>query len=82
MLYTGVTNDLERRLFEHESASPTSFTGKYTCGYLPYCQFFQFLDDAIAREKQIKGWNRKKKMELIDSFNLNWLFLNNRISEP
>ena len=81
VLYTGVTNNLARRLTEHKLATDASFTGRYRCHYLLYYQRFQFIDDAITREKEIKGWNRKKKMELIDDFNPNWRFLNSQVSD-
>lgn len=81
VLYAGVTNNLGRRLEEHRNASLESFTGKYKCHYLLYYERFQFANDAIAREKEIKGWKRKKKMELIDSFNPHWLFLNNEVND-
>jgi putative endonuclease len=79
VLYTGVTNDLERRLTEHYFNSNASFTGKYNCHFLLYFEEYQYINDAIAREKQIKGWIRKKKVELINSENPNWNFLNEKI---
>jgi putative endonuclease len=81
VLYTGVTNDLKRRLSEHAQSSPRSFTGKYKCYYLIYWEWFQFVEDAIAREKEIKGWNRSKKEVLIARLNPNWDFLNDQIME-
>ena len=82
VLYTGVTNDLKRRLFEHEEDSKTlkkHFTGKYNCYYLVYFERFQYIDHAIEREKEIKGWVRKKKLELIRSFNPEFKFLNEEL---
>jgi putative endonuclease len=81
VLYTGVTNNLERRLSEHDEPSNNRFTGKYNCRYLLYWERFQYVDDAIAREKQIKGWRRQKKVLMINGFNPNWEFLNERIKE-
>ena len=81
VLYTGVTDNLERRLWEHAQESTNSFTGKYKCHYLLYWQRFQFIQDAISREKEIKGWTRAKKESLINGFNPNWEFLNEEIKE-
>jgi putative endonuclease len=82
VLYTGVTNDLKRRLFEHESdakGSKLSFAGKYNCYHLIYFEEFIDITQAIAREKEIKGWVRKKKIDLINSFNADWKFLNSEL---
>jgi putative endonuclease len=78
VLYTGVTNDLSRRLYEHEHGEGRGsiFTGKYNCHYLLYYERFQYIAHAIKREKEIKGWTRKKKETLITEFNPQWDFLN------
>ena len=68
-IYVGVTNDLERRVAEHKSGSIPGFTQKYNCKKLVYYESFSDIDQAISREKQIKGWIRKKKDVLIDSLN-------------
>ena len=72
-LYTGVTNDLERRLYEHRNElDPNSFSAKYHIHKLVY---YEETDDpytAITREKQIKGWNRKRKNKLIETKNPHW----------
>ncbi len=71
-LYTGVTNDLERRLFEHREGLVEGFTRKYNCHRLVY---FEQADDpmaAIVREKQIKAWSRRKKLALIETVNPEW----------
>ena len=72
-IYVGVTNDLARRLWEHkEHTDPNSFTAKYDVTRLVY---FELSDDpytAISREKQIKGWNRKRKNRLIEAMNPTW----------
>ncbi len=82
VLYTGVTNDLSRRLFEHEnSVQLKSFTTKYKCFYLIYWDKFNFVQQAIDREKQIKGWTRAKKEKLINEFNPGWEFLNKVVNE-
>jgi len=80
VLYTGVTNNLCRRLQEHKQASlsvaTTTFTGRYNVFYLLYFEQFPDIKQAIAREKEIKGWNRGKKMALINTMNPDWHFLN------
>lgn len=77
VLYTGVTNDLKRRLYEHkEGLNKGSFTTKYKCYYLIYWDKFNNVEQAINREKQIKGWVRVKKEKLINEFNVDWKFLN------
>ena len=83
VLYTGVTNDLARRLYEHEqNAIPfrhPSFAGQYNAWFLLYYERFEFIEHAIAREKEIKGWRRSKKEALINSMNAEWKFLNDEI---
>jgi len=64
VLYTGVTNDLERRCFEHKQKKIKGFTQKYNVDKLIYYEKFDFVDLAIAREKQIKGYSRAKKLNL------------------
>lgn len=83
MLYVGITNSLQRRIIEHYEASLESkgFTGKYKVIYLIYFEEFDHPSDAIAREKIIKGWTRKKKEELIATKNPNWDFLNDSLIE-
>jgi len=77
VLYTGVTNDLERRCFEHKQKKIKGFTQKYNVDKLVYFERFDFIDLAIAREKQIKGYSRMKKEALIDQFNKEWRELYN-----
>jgi putative endonuclease len=73
VLYTGVTNDLIRRVYEHRSGlDPKSFTSKYNITKLVYFESFHSIEEAIAREKQIKGGSRKKKEKLINSVNPEW----------
>lgn len=81
--YTGVTNDLLRRLTEHfeNGGNQQTFTGKYYCYKLIYFEWFTAPEDAIAREKQLKGWNRSKKQALIKSQNPQLKFLNDLIIE-
>ena len=72
VLYTGVTNDLERRVYEHKQKLINGFTSKYNLTKLVYFQDFSRIDDAIAAEKRIKGWLRVKKIKIIESVNPNW----------
>jgi putative endonuclease len=68
-LYIGVTNDLERRVSEHRSGMIPGFTQKYNCHKLVYFESFSDVEQAIAREKQLKKWSRAKKDALIDTMN-------------
>jgi putative endonuclease len=72
VLYTGVTNDLVRRAFEHREGIVEGFTRKYNVNKLVYFEIFDDAYEAIAREKQIKGGSRKKKYDLVKSFNAKW----------
>lgn len=79
VLYTGVTNDWQRRINEHILDSETlkkTFAGKYNCRYLLVLEEYMFIKDAIEREKEIKKWSRKLKEYLINQSNPNWTFLN------
>ncbi len=84
VLYTGVTNDLERRCFEHKQKKIIGFTQKYNIDKLIYYEKFDFIDLAIKREKQIKKYSRAKKLILIDQFNKEWkeLYCNGKIELP
>jgi len=83
VLYVGVTNDLERRLYEHYFGNDlkSNFTTKYKCYYLVWFERYQYVNHAIEREKEIKGWLRSKKVELIEKENPDWRFLNSEIME-
>lgn len=72
VLYTGVTNDLEKRAYEHKLKLIEGFTKKYNIDKLVYYEVFDDIDNAIAREKQIKAGSRQKKMDLIVSMNPAW----------
>jgi len=74
VLYIGFSNDLTRRLKEHKEGvgSAKSFTGKYFAYKLVYYEVFQYVNEAIAREKQLKKWSRVKKETLIKRENPNW----------
>ena len=69
VLYTGITNDLNRRMYEYKNKLIKGFTSKYNIEKLIYFQEFNTAIEAITAEKKIKGWTRKKKMELIKSGN-------------
>jgi putative endonuclease len=71
-LYTGVTNNLERRVFEHKKKLIEGFTKKYNLTRLVYYETTNDIHAALEREKQIKGWLRSKKIDLIESINPNW----------
>ena len=76
VLYTGVTEDLIRRVHEHKTKYyPSSFTAKYNLDKLVYFESFHSIEEAIAREKQIKGGSRLKKEALINSVNPTWIDL-------
>lgn len=83
VLYTGVTNGLDNRLYEHYFGlnQQDSFTSKYKCFYLLWYERHQYVDHAIEREKEIKGWTRAKKIIFIEQDNPNWDFLNNSIMD-
>ncbi len=71
-LYTGVTNNLNRRVYEHKYKLIKGFTSKYNIDQLVYFESCNDINAAIRREKQIKGWLRNKKITLIESVNPNW----------
>jgi len=71
-LYIGVTNRLERRVLEHKHNLITGFTQKYSCHKLVYYEHFTDIENAIAREKQLKKWRREKKEFLIRTMNRSW----------
>ena len=77
-LYTGVTNDLERRVYEHRHKLVPGFTEKYNVSRLVFWQASESLESARAREKEIKGWRRSKKVELIEEPNPYWSDLSTR----
>ena len=75
VIYTGVTNDLMRRVYEHKKKLVPGFTARYNIVKLVYFEETQDVNSAISREKQIKGWLRKKKVALIEKDNPDWLDL-------
>jgi len=71
-LYTGVTSNLARRAFEHREGAIAGFTGRYRCKLLLWYELHDTMIGAIAREKQIKGGSRRKKLALIEASNPSW----------
>src|SRR5437016_8098885 len=71
-LYTGVTTNFGRRVYEHKYGLIEGFTRKYKCHRLVYYEVFENVSDAIAREKEIKGWRREKKNALVELMNPEW----------
>ena len=73
VLYTGVTNNIYRRMFEHaEKENPNCFTAKYNVNKLVYVEKTSYVNNALTREKQIKGLTRQKKIDLINAQNPDW----------
>ncbi|OCX51069.1 excinuclease ABC subunit C [Mucilaginibacter sp. PPCGB 2223] len=72
VLYIGVTNDVKNRVLQHKTGVNNGFTKKYQCNKLVYYQTYQWIDDAIAREKQLKAGSRQKKIDLIIKENPEW----------
>ena len=74
-LYTGVTSDLTRRVYEHRNKLVDGFTSRYNISQLVYYESTEDVNSAIARERQIKGWRRSKKVALVESSNPSWVDL-------
>jgi putative endonuclease len=72
VLYTGVTNNLKKRVYEHKEKLTEGFTKKYNITKLVHCEVFEDVESAILREKQIKAGSRQKKIDLINSQNKEW----------
>ena len=79
VFYTGVTSDLEKRVYEHKLKLIEGFTKKYNVDKLVYYEVFNGINDAIEREKQIKSGSRQKKIDLISSMNPSWKDLSNKL---
>jgi putative endonuclease len=79
VLYTGVTNDLKRRIFEHKNKIFPGFTKKYSITKLVYYEVTESIESAILREKQIKGGSRKDKINLVNSTNGEWRDLSDEL---
>jgi putative endonuclease len=82
VLYTGITNSLERRTWYHRSRNAKSFTESYKVDHLVYYERFNDARSAIAREKEIKGWRRDKKNELVRALNPKWKDLGQELFDP
>jgi len=72
VLYIGLTNSLRRRIFEHRKLRPGTFNTRYRITRLVYCEEFQYINNAIAREKELKHWTRAQKIALIEAANPTW----------
>jgi putative endonuclease len=81
-LYIGMTNCIERRVAEHKNGEFEGFASHYHCNRLVYYESFQFVNDAIKREKQLKGWLRSKKIALIEAKNPRWADLAEKWGAP
>jgi putative endonuclease len=79
VLYTGLTNNLEKRVHEHKTKLIKGFTEKYNVDKLVYYEIFDEINDAIEREKQIKKGKRQKKIDLISKMNPSWSDLSNKL---
>jgi putative endonuclease len=81
-LYTGVTNSIFHRTLQHRNKETPGFTSKYDVNRLVYYETFSYVLNAIARKKRIKGWTRKRKIDLIESMNPEWKDLGKGWGEP
>jgi putative endonuclease len=79
VLYTGVTSDLVKRVYEHKLKLIEGFTKKYNVNKLVYYEIFDDINDAIEREKQIKSGNRQRKIDLVSKKNPAWIDLSNKL---
>ena len=82
VLYIGVTSDLVRRMEQHKSLAMPGFTRRYRITRLVYVELFANVHEAIAREKQVKGWNRAWKIRLIERANPDWAELDASVLAP
>src|SRR6185437_3717206 len=72
ILYIGLTNNLRKRIFQHRKQTPATFTARYKINRLVYVERYQYINNAIAREKELKHWTRAQKIALIESTNPSW----------
>lgn len=79
VLYTGFTNNLVRRIIEHQNGYGSVFTIKYNVKYLMYYEVFEYSNNAIYREKEIKGWKRERKIDLIKRDNADFIDLSEQV---
>jgi putative endonuclease len=82
VLYTGITNDLVRRVWEHQNAEVKGFTKIYKVNRLVYYETFEDPLNAISREKEIKGWRRSKKNASVQTLNPTWADLSSVLCQP
>lgn len=75
VIYIGVTNNLQRRVYEHKNKLVVGFSSRYNCAQLVYFEEYNHVQEAIEREKQLKKWNRAKKIYIITKKNPNWIDL-------
>jgi putative endonuclease len=80
-LYAGVTNNLSLRVYQHRSGKGSEFTARYRVNTLVWYEYYSDVNEAIAREKQLKKWNRKWKIQLIEDFNRDWIDLYERLNQ-
>lgn len=81
VLYTGVTSDLPKRMYQHSGNPGFGFSGRYNAKKLVYMEFFDDMEQAILREKQIKGGSRRDKLDLINNVNPEWKDLSEEYQE-
>ena len=81
-MYTGITNSLVRRVYQHQQGDIAGFTERYKLNRLVYYESFDDPRDAIAREKQLKGWTRAKKNALVETQNRSWADLSAMLFQP
>ena len=81
-IYTGVTNDIGRRVREHKAGEIEGFTQRYKINRLVYYERFHYVGNAIRREKEIKGWDRRTRVALIESANPTWEDLSEEWGKP
>jgi putative endonuclease len=82
VLYTGITNSLVARTWQHQNKAIEGFTKKYKVDRLVYFESFERAHDAISREKEIKGWRREKKNALVETLNPKWADLSSMLFQP
>ncbi len=82
VLYIGFTNNINRRLYEHKTKANEGFTSKYNINKLVYYEEYKTANEAIYREKQLKGITRERKNELITSFNPQWIDIYSQWNNP
>ena len=82
VMYIGVTNNIVRRLYEHKNKLISGYTSKYNVNKLVYLEETDDINEAIRREKQLKGWKRERKNELVESINPEWKDMSEEMKDP